>query len=325
MNYYSICASFVPNAARIFLSVTVFAASFANLYAGGWPQPKNGLFAKLNYFSSSAASYYEPDGKEIIEFKEYDSVNLRDRRYAMDFSSTGIGLYAEYGLWDRLTLTLDFPFSSFGLQETYSIDANHFNYETRRKFSRTQYNWIAFGTRWQIVKTGHFTASLVGNIRIPPGFSSADTGHADYPFLSDGSFQAMGGTETGFSFTDGWIEAEARYNKRGDDFKNEILLHIEGGFSNIPKTYLKIFADAVISTNNFNYVRPFNPVQSQLQETAYNFGGSFMAYISDGWFFEASYSIRVHGFNTWNSKMLSIGGGIKIPALYGNEGDEKTR
>ncbi len=243
MNYYSTFVFLAPNIARIFLPAILFATSYANLCAGGgWPQPKNDLFAKLYYFSSSAPSYYEAGGSELIEFKEYDSVHRRDRRYAMDFSSAGVGLYAEYGLTDKLTLSLDFPFSSFGLKETYSIDDVHFDYETKREFSLVQYNWIGLGARWQILEIEHFTASLVGEIRIPPGFSSPDTGRADYPFLSDGSFQAIGGAEIGYSFANGWIEAEARYNRRGDDFKNEALLHIEGGFSNIPKTYLKIFA-----------------------------------------------------------------------------------
>lgn len=302
---------------RQFLRFLLFSFFFmwntgTTLKAGGWAQPKKGLFTKLYYLSSTAASYTEPNGTEVISFK--DSVKTT-RKYATSFSGTGIALYAEYGLLDNLTLTLDLPYSAFSLEETYSLDADHFNYETRRKFSVAQTSWTGFGARWQLLSSDHFAGSVVGLLRIPPGFSEPDTGRADYPFLSDGTLQLMAGIELGYSFSNGWIETEARYNARGGDFKDEVLLHFEAGFSNIPRTYLKIFADGVFSTHNFDDVRPFNVTQSQLQETTYNFGGSFMAFLTDKWFLEASYSVRVFGYNTWNLNTLTIGGGLKIPGV----------
>lgn len=296
----------------LLLSIICIGASGITLHAGGWAQPKKGLFTKLYYLSSTAASYNEPDGTEVVSFQ--DSVKTI-RKYATSFSGQGIALYAEYGLLDNLTLTLDLPFSGFSLEETYSIDADHFDYEIRRKLSVAQASWTGFGARWQPLSSDHFAGSLVGLVRIPPGFSSPDTGRADYPFLSDGTLQLMAGVEFGYSFSNGWFETEARYNSRGGDFKDEVLLHLEAGFSNIPRTYLKVYADGVFSTHNFNDVLPFNVIQSQLQETTYNFGGSFMAFITDKWFLEASYSVRVYGYNSWNINTLTLGGGLKIPGV----------
>ena len=117
--------------------------------------------------------------------------------------------------------------------------------------------------------------------------------------MSDGTLQVIGGLEMGVSFDGAWLETEAKYNMRGGDFTDEVLLHFEAGFSNIPRTYLKTFADAVISVKNFDGVRPFNVAQSQLQETTYNFGGSFTAFITENWFLDASYSLRLWGYNSW--------------------------
>ncbi len=301
-----------------YCSIFILALFFvfpANTYSGGWTLPQRGLFAKVYYLSSSAASYRENDGSEIISFKDIDKTTLLERRYATDFSGNGVGLYAEYGILDNLTAVFDMPFSTFGLTETYSIDNLHFDYETRRKFSVTHASWIGFGARWQVVKTDRFVASFSGALRLPPGFSTPDTGRTDYPFLSDGTTQIISGIEIGYSFKTGWIEVEARYNHRQDDFKDEVLAHIETGFSNIPKTYLKIFADAAISASSFHNIAPFNPMQSQLQETNYNAGASFTAFISDTWFLDTSYSIRIYGLNTWNIKTLAIGGGIKLPII----------
>lgn len=82
---------------KIIITLCLFCTSFATFAGGGWPQPKNKGFFKLGQYILISDQFYTPAG-DIVDI-------TTTALYTTSF-------YGEYGITNRLTGILYFPFFS---------------------------------------------------------------------------------------------------------------------------------------------------------------------------------------------------------------------
>ncbi|MBI3259201.1 MAG: hypothetical protein HYZ54_06990 [Ignavibacteriae bacterium] len=285
-----------------------------SLFAGGWTQPKNQLFAKAYIGTMLASSYKDLAGDNIFYKRDTSALYLNGRDYAMELSGILGGVYAEYGLTDDVTLLLDIPAGRFALHEVYSTDDITVDGDTKADFNITQAVYYGIGTRWKI-NTGKGVTSLSMMVKIPPGFHNG-VASDPHPFLSDGAFQIGGGLEFGYPFKESWLASSLLYNHRFEDLSDELSVHVELGAKNIPSTLIKIYMDILQSMSSFPTNEEFNPRRTILQESYVAAGASFGIYVSENWFLDMGYSARFVGKNTWNIGTFTLGVGATLPEVF---------
>lgn len=306
MNYSKICL-------YVLLLGTILSYS-QPIFAGGWTQPKNQLFAKAYIGTMLASSYKNLAGDNVFYKRDTSALYLNGRNYGMELSGILAGLYAEYGLTDDVTLLLDVPVGRFALHEVYSSDDILFEGNTKADLSITQAVYYGVGARWKI-NTGKGVTSLSMMAKIPPGFHNG-VANDPHPFLSDGAFQIGGGLEFGYPFKESWLASSLLYNHRFEDLSDELSVHVELGAKNIPSTLIKIYVDILQSMSSFPTNEEFNPRRTILQESYVAAGASFGIYVSDNWFLDLEYSARFVGKNTWNIGTFSVGVGATLPQMF---------
>lgn len=311
----------------ILTGILLFFAAQLPASAGAWTLPKGEIFAKAYVGTSSAESYLDSDGNSITTLeteRTYGEAPFdTTERRLVDFSFQQIvaGLYAEYGITDKLTLVADIPFGIFSLDEESDATRVNLDEENNLDTLRAQLDetftlsspvYLGIGARYRIIQREKLVASLSALLRIPPGFSDGIVDNPDYDFLSDGAFEALFGLELGAPTTYGWIGASARYNKRAEDYEDEILLHFEIGFNNIPQAAFKINLDLTQSVASMTDARPFNIRETQLQSNFFAAGAAFSLFLNEHWFIDANYSVRIFGENTWSLNTFVLGGGLRM-------------
>jgi hypothetical protein len=302
----------------------LFLLCCTTLYAGGWTLPKGRLFLKAYGGVSTAGSYYDTDGKLIAEKRMEiqrpdDTVRTRVIE-TYDFTGIMGGVYGEYGLTDDLTVVLDVPVGHFELTRK-NLVSRQFSDDivTREQVdtvkSLTTVTYYGLGARYRIGQSDKMISSLSAMVHVPPGFSSPIIGNPDYPFLSDGAFEVRGGLELGFPASFGWAGISAMYNWRGEELKDELLVHAEAGFNKVENAFFKVHIDVVQSLSSFKDARNFEPNETQLQENYLSAGASFSLFFSKAWFVDIDYSVRVFGENTWNLSNIILGTGLILDEL----------
>ena len=194
------------------LSIYLFALLFQiNAFAGGgWPQPKNSGYFKLGQYGIIADNYFTPAG---------DIVDITTTGYYSTY------LYGEYGLTDKLTAVVYFPF---------------FSRSTLNRLEDSEGNLIQEGE--SVNSLGDTDVSLKYNIinksvavsvaltlGLPLGNASGGT--SGLLQTGDGEFNQMLSVETGKSLGDGkyYISGMLGFNNRTEGFSDEFRYSLEGG------------------------------------------------------------------------------------------------
>lgn len=292
------------------------------LRAGGWTQPKGTLFFKAWGGWSTAGSYYDKDGKLIAQQAPIETTkpgdSERQRIVVSDELSAFLGgIYGEYGITDDVTAVLDIPVGYFELirkADVHTISGSNLKREGHDTvYSITAPVYAGIGVRYNVSSTEKMTVSLASMLKIPPGFSKPIRNNPDYLFLSDGAFEFRVGGEVGIPASFGWVGVHALYNWRDEELKDELLIHAEAGFNRVENAFFKLHLDLVQSLSSFGNDVEFISRETQLQENYFSAGASFSLFISEHWFIDADYSVRVFGANTWNLSTFTVGGGVLLP------------
>jgi len=186
----------------------------------GWVKNKNSFYAQATFSNFSSSDYYSKSGEL------FDSGST--------FKSSGINLYGEYGISNRLTAVLNVPavmFNRFSSTETVSGIGS-----------------IQLGLKYGILKS--FPLSISVDFDIPTGngenFATSketnDLGMFDQINLpiSDGEFNVWTTLAASNSFLDGKLfgSAFSGFNFRTKDFSNQWKSGIEVGYLFFDKLYL---------------------------------------------------------------------------------------
>ena len=192
---------------------TVFAQS-------GWVKKKGEIFAKLSITTTNSDSYYNLSG---------------DKLETSEFTQSTLGIYAEYGLTDRLTLLLNGP----------SIRMNGF--ETTNTVSGI--GDLPIGAKYAIVK-GKIPVSVGLMVDVPLAKSNNYAQNKEISFeqinlpTGDGEWNFVGTLAASHAFdkVPVYVSAFGQLNYRtefeGTKFSNQLRFGVEGGLKIKEKYWL---------------------------------------------------------------------------------------
>ncbi|MFT7034318.1 MAG: hypothetical protein ACJA2S_002832 [Cyclobacteriaceae bacterium] len=257
---------------------------------GGWTQKKGTTYAKLNQFGIVADSYFNPEG------------NIIPVQPTISFYSTS--LYAEYGITDRLTGILYFPFFSRSvLNNLEKLNGDFMEGDELNSIGDTD-----LSLKYGLVQDKSIVVSTSLTLGLPLGVSAGgETGSLS---TGDGEFNQMITVEASHSFYpfNAYVTALVGFNNRTQHLSDEIRYGLEAGY-----TYKKLIGIvrmyAIKSMNNASAA--IDPVQglfsnrveymSMTYQLAYNFTDKFGLTVSKGTAFtgkrilaDPSYSVGVY-------------------------------
>jgi len=303
--------------------VMTFICALCQSLAGAWPQEKGALYAKTYLGSLTAPRFWDMNGQSISSMKEEIAPGSplfkyypEGRKYSMDFSAIIAGLYAEYGVTDKLTIIADMPFGYFSLTETYETDKDtssntYLQKPLRQEKSLSTFTYYGIGGRY-LLYDKKSVVSVSAGLRIPPGGTNgifADT--VGMPFLSDGAFQNWFGLEIGLPFTDGWFETEIKYTGRHEELRDEVTFHAEYGNKSVEEIMLKFAIDITQGLGSRKEIPAFDTRRTILVENIGAITIGVIVQASETLFIEGSYQVRLFGENTWALNGTFGGIGIK--------------
>lgn len=182
------------------LLITLFSTS--DLLAGGWTQPKGGGFGKIDAYIINAGNVFDDDG---------ESVSIPDYR----FLSTN--LYAEYGITEKLTGIIYFPFLVSSESDPFVGDES---------FSNSSVGDLDVGVRYGLLRSDRMVVSGVLMLGIPTGSADED----ELLWTGDGEFNQIIKAEAGFSLPASiYAVAGLGFNNRSQGFSDEVIFDIEAG------------------------------------------------------------------------------------------------
>ena len=198
---------------KLLLILFIFILSPAVIAGGGWTQEKNNGYFKLSQFAIISDRYYTPSG-EII-----------------DITTTAIynsSIYAEYGLTDRLTVILNFPFFSratLNRKETPSgelIERGDF-------LNSVGDTDLTF--KYGLLRNSDIVLSVSLTFGIP--FGESGGGRTQLLQTGDGEFNQMIILEASRSFYPSpfYVSSLFGFNNRTKGFSDEIRYGLEAGYT----------------------------------------------------------------------------------------------
>lgn len=179
-----------------------------NIFAGAWPQKKGSSYYKLNFRFIYAENFYDRAGEKIT----LDGT----------FTDLTIDFYAEYGLYDYLTLTGNIKGYRYTGFETNPGPEYNLN-------SESGISEALIGMRGLLFILGETAVSGGLSLNIPAGKSSPDGGL----LLSSGDFYQGVNLQVGHSFhpLPVYLNVSLLYNNRTEGFSDEFKYEIEGGYT----------------------------------------------------------------------------------------------
>ncbi|MDE0471637.1 MAG: hypothetical protein OXH57_06820 [Ekhidna sp.] len=198
---------------KIILIVLMSAFSMASFAGGGWNKKRGAGYFKLSQYVIIADQYFNPEGK-LIE------VNPRISFYNTAF-------YGEYGLTDKITTELYFPFLSRSILN--SLQRRNGEFVEGDQVSSLGDTNVSF--KYGIDQKGPTVVSVKLTLGIPLGDASGgETGTLQ---TGDGEFNQMISIDVGHSFYPApfYANASVGLNNRTKGFSEEFRYSVEAGLT----------------------------------------------------------------------------------------------
>lgn len=299
----------------LFLIITLFLSNTLASFSQGLKIESFKHFeAGLTFDYGTSSSYYNL--KDSLVSSYGDHIIRKDTNglvtidtvlnYTFDFSKVTTTFFFKYLYNDNFSVYANLPLSFYTLSEQYFADANGSRYD-KTSYSLTRLDYFEIGAKYG-VNTEKYNASLLGSVRIPTGFdkeqfhmdSSKTESIANFEFLSDGAMEFLFGTHLEYKAKTVTIESDVIYDKRTEDFKDQLIINAGVGISSVPNTQLKLFTQIRLSMESFDNARPLNPLEEVVQDDNYAMGGQFSILFSQNIQTKMSYYVTLAGTNTWN-------------------------
>ena len=265
----------------------------ANSYAGGgWPQPKGSGYFKLGQYSIIADSYFTPAGD------------------IADITTTGFHatyLYGEYGITDKLTTTVYFPFFSRSTLNRVEDASGELVQEGEAVNSLGDTD---VSIKYNLYNKGvAVSASLT--LGLPLGNPSGGT--SGLLQTGDGEFNQMISIDASKSFGGGKFYASAMFgfNNRTQGFSDEIRYGLEGGyhFSNF-WAIMRIDGRTPLMNGNEDFI-PNNGIFSNNIEFI-GFNPELVYEVKDNWGFSVGAGFAVNAKRILAAPAYNAGIYLKI-------------
>jgi hypothetical protein len=266
----------------LFFLVSLYSSLF---YAGGWPQPKGGYFLKLSEWWVVSNQHFDGLGEIQPNIQEYG------------YYSTN--LYAEYGLSQKSTLILYFPFINY----TYTVIPSTF---TRLSVWKTGDTDIGWKYAWTFVHPIALSSTLL--IGIPIGYNENNA-----LMTGDGEFNQEVRLDAGIGSkifrSNGWLNIYSGYNHRTNNYADEFKFGLEGGirFSK-DKVILAVRIDGIKALGNPDNATHINPQSlfSNFREYL-SISPEIGFHINKAWGVSLGIGTALSGKNIFASPTFSIG------------------
>ncbi len=186
---------------------------FLTLGGGGWAQDQGAGFFKLGQNIIVGTQYFTPDGsiEPITTISLYTS-----------------SIYAEYGITNRITGIVYFPFF---VRSTLNEERNSSGQIITRGDSFNSLGDTDVSIKYGITKGKRIALSATLTLGLPLG--KTDGGETRILQSGDGEFNQMISLDAGTGFGNGiYANANLGYNNRTKKFSNELRYGFETGWSN---------------------------------------------------------------------------------------------
>lgn len=192
---------------------TVLLLHHAAFAGGGWPQKKNGGFFKLSQYILRSDQYFNPEGNLI-------TVSPKISVYNTSF-------YGEYGLTDRLTGIVYFPF--FSRSTLNNLERRNGDFVEGDAINSIGDTDISI--KYGLIVDKPIVLSAKITFGLPLGNPSG--GRTGTLQTGDGEFNQMFTLEASRSFypTPLYVTVSTGFNNRTDDFSEEIRFGVEAGYT----------------------------------------------------------------------------------------------
>lgn len=221
-----------------FLHICILFVWHSQLFAGAWVQRKHAYYFKLSASYLYTTKEFNHEGERLDIFQEriiYEDTAFRD------FAVTA---YAEYGLFERLTLVTTLPFKILTSQRTEIIGGGLLaRIATLHTVGLSD---LSVAGRYAFLN-GPFALSFQGGMKIPLGYEDkpADDGSP----LGTGDVDLEGHLLFGQSLFPhpAYLTGSIGYRWRTGPLHDQILVTAEGGYS-IGRVLIKVSFDGLKST-----------------------------------------------------------------------------
>lgn len=182
------------------------------LYAGGWPQPRNGGFLKMDISAIHARRFYGMDGN----IYNINGAGTRLSNYVTAF-------YGEYGLTDRLTVIGYVPFL---VRNTVNEGIGALSGEVLQPgLENTSIGDIDLGLRYGLFARNGWSVTTSLLLGLPTG----DATNANLLFTGDGEFNQLLRIEAGYGTAKWYATGFIGFNNRTRNFSDEWRFELEFG------------------------------------------------------------------------------------------------
>ncbi|MEL6338426.1 MAG: hypothetical protein AAFP04_02845 [Myxococcota bacterium] len=221
-------------------------------HAGAWTQQDGGGYLKLSTRIVRADSFYNPEGNSI------DVATLGD---------TAFSLYAEYGLFDRLTLVGNLPVRRLTLNRQ---EGELTGVELFPGDSSTTLGDGELGARIALARWGSSVFSTQVTVGIPVG----DTDQENGLVTGDGEADVRAELLLGHSFSRVpiYVSASTGYAQRFEGFSNEFRYGLEAGYRFGDWGLLVLRANGIESLKNIE-----TAVGAEIEANLFANNASFLA------------------------------------------------
>lgn len=223
----------------------------SEVFAGAWTEPKGGSYTRLtyNYYSSDTSFDKKMTWAWASSVDRYNRENPDGSPKATSkFTDWNLTFYGEYGLHDRLTVSMCFPYKNLESESTTVVT----------KTSGIGNVDIGFRFRIDDDTPFGFVSAVQGQVTIPEAYENLDVsipgnlaiGSGDYAYelrflLGRGLYDIFGG---------GYFGLETAYKLRTEDNlgikpSDEWKFNLEAGFS-IKKFSLRLKSDLTLAEGN---------------------------------------------------------------------------
>ncbi len=280
------------------LSILVFSVSFS-FAGGGWPQPRGEGYFKLFQWW-------------VIADQHFTDVGLIDPNVTNALYNTGV--YAEYGLTDRLTGILYFPFFSravFNNQISATTSEIIFPGEALNSVGDTD-----IGLKYGLILNSPVVVSATLKFGLPLGNNNG--GPMGRLQTGDGELNQIIRLDAGSGFqfggTSAYTTLYAGFNNRTRGFSDEVRFGAEMGFGFIKNKLHTIFR--LIGTKSLN-----NGDREEIANSTSVFadGAEFLSFspeiaysLNDQWGISAGYATAFSGKLIFANPSYSVGVFFKL-------------
>jgi len=268
--------------------VLILVISAQKINASGWTKESGKGFYFLEYRVLSGSKFHDSDGTNVSIPKLTD--------IAFNF-------YAEYGLTNKLTAILNFPFYKVKTQD---INSLHLDVEIETENSGI--GDFDFGFRYRLWVIGQTTISSSFILGVPVSQDKIIDTSFGLP-LGDREFNQILGLEFGHSFypIPAYITGCINFNNRSKGYSDQLYYSFEGGYKVISNLLLNVRIHALQSLHNGNnskLVHRFLFSNNQ-QFIAYKFGMNYN--FSSNLGVSASFESGIAAYNIQSAPVFSIG------------------